>query len=248
MATRSADDIKWFHRIELPGGYTTPGTDDSASKLELLHLPSLAGKSVLDVGAWDGFFSFTAERMGASRVVALDSRSWRDPGKEGFEYARSALGSQVEDVECEVLDISPETAGGTFDVVFFLGVLYHMRHPLLSLERVASVTNELLVLETVIDLTWLRRPAAAFYPGMFLGDPTNWWGPNKPAVIAMLEEVGFTRFDTFAAPRLRRLARSARSDAAPMVQAATERGSRVKLARDLMGHLLRNRLVVHAWR
>ena len=103
-----------------------------------------------------------------------------------------ALGSKVEDVDVDVLDISPETVGGTFDVVLFLGVLYHMRHPLLALERVRSVTRELLILETHVDLLGLRRPAAAFYPGFELdGDWSNWWGPNPAAVRGMLEQVGF---------------------------------------------------------
>ncbi len=77
-------------------------------------------------------------------------------------------------------------------MVLFLGVLYHLRHPLLALERPASVTAGHLILETHIDLTWTRRPAMAFYPGLEVGwDPTNWWGPNPEAVISMLRTVGF---------------------------------------------------------
>ncbi len=81
---------------------------------------------------------------------------------------------------------------GKFDVVFFLGVLYHMRDPMSALEAVSSVTDELLVMETLTDMNFTRRPAAAFYPGSsFVGDETNWWGPNTAAVVAMLEEFGF---------------------------------------------------------
>src|SRR5271163_4333592 len=90
----------WHHQIELPGGVITPGRDRSAKKLEALELPPLTGKTLLDVGAWDGYFSFAAERLGASRVVAADTYAWRRPGgKDGFEYARNALASNVEDVE-----------------------------------------------------------------------------------------------------------------------------------------------------
>ena len=175
--------ISWWHQIELPGGYVVPGPDPSEAKLASLHLPSLAGKTVLDVGAWDGYFSFAAERLGAARVLAADSWAWQRPhGKDGFEYARDAFDSKVEDIEIEVLDISPETVG-EFDVVLFLGVLYHMRHPLLALERVASVTRELLVVETLTDMTYLRTPAVAFYPWSMLGDTSNWWGPNQAAVV-----------------------------------------------------------------
>src|SRR3954454_23229312 len=188
--------VNWFHSIELEPGCVTPGRADTRAQVPRLHLPDLTGKTVLDVGAWDGFFSFEAERRGAARVVALDKFSWQargdGTGKAGFELARRALGSQVEDVEVDVLDISPETVGGTFDVVLFLGVLYHLRHPLLAIEKLRSVCNELLILETHVDLIGTRRPAAAFYPGMELEDDwTNWWGPNPAAVTGMLEQTGF---------------------------------------------------------
>ena len=96
------------------------------------------GLSVLDIGAWDGFFSFECERRGASRVVAADYFSWHGSGwgtKAGFTLARDVLGSKVEDVDIDVMDLTPERVG-TFDLVLFLGVLYHLRHPLLALERV----------------------------------------------------------------------------------------------------------------
>jgi tRNA (mo5U34)-methyltransferase len=188
--------VNWFHSIELAPGFVTPGRADTAAQLPRLHLPDLTGKTVLDVGAWDGFFSFEAERRGAARVVALDTFSWQvrgsGTGKAGFELARRALGSKVEDVEVDVMDIAPETVGGTFDVVLFLGVLYHLRHPFLALERLRSVTSELLIVETHVDLIGLRRPAMALYPGMELEDDwTNWWGPNPAAVKGMLEQSGF---------------------------------------------------------
>ena len=89
------------------------------------------------------------------------------------------------------MDLSPERVG-QFDVVFFLGVLYHLRHPLLALERIASVTRKLLILETVVDMVGIGRPAMAFYPGRELNnDPTNWWAPNLPALHGMLRDVGF---------------------------------------------------------
>jgi tRNA (mo5U34)-methyltransferase len=198
-----ASALRWYHTIDLGQGVVTEGVDDSPYRLARLNLPSLAGRTVLDVGAWDGFFSFEAEKRGASRVVATDHFSWSGPGwgtKAGFELARQALGSRVEDIDIDVMDLTPEGVG-TFDVVFFLGVLYHLRHPLLGLERVASVTRELLILETVVDMMESRRPAAAFYPGRELNsDPTNWWGPNVPAVHGMLRSVGFQQVETVAPP------------------------------------------------
>jgi tRNA (mo5U34)-methyltransferase len=192
--------IRWYHTIDLGGGVITKGIDDSAYRLARLGLPSsLAGKSVLDIGAWDGFFSFEAERRGAARVVASDYYSWHGGGwgsKRGFELARRALGSKVEDVDIDVMDLSPERVG-TFDVVFFFGVLYHLRHPLLALERVASVARALLIVETVVDMAGIRRPAMAFYPGRELNnDPTNWWAPNVLGLEAMLRDVGFAEVRT----------------------------------------------------
>jgi tRNA (mo5U34)-methyltransferase len=189
-----AEALRWFHTIDLGGGVVTNGVDNSPVRLARLELPPLAGKTVLDIGAWDGFYSFEAERRGAARVVAADHYSWHGTGwgsKAGFQLARTALGSKVEDVDIDVMDISPERIG-TFDVVLFLGVLYHLRHPLLALERVSSVTRELMIVETVIDLAGFNRPAMAFYPGRELNhDPTNWWAPNEPALHAMLRDVGF---------------------------------------------------------
>ena len=209
--TRVRDEIamvNWYHTIDLGSGVVTPGVDDTRHRLPVIQMPEdLTGKSVLDIGAWDGFFSFEAERRGASRVLAVDSFCWHGEGwgtKDGFDCARRILNSHVEDLEIEVLDLSPETVG-IFDVVLFLSVLYHMKHPLLALERVASVCRSHLILWTQLDLADIHRPAAAFYPGAELNaDPTSWWGLNPPAVKAMLQMVGFGRaemvYSCLAAP------------------------------------------------
>jgi tRNA (mo5U34)-methyltransferase len=201
---RRVDEIHWYHTIDLGNGIVTPGIDVSAARLAKLRFPAdMTGKTALDIGAWDGFFSFEFERRGASRVVAVDSYSWSGPGwgtKDGFTLAREALGSSVEDRELEVLDLSPETVG-VFDVVLFAGVLYHLRHPLQALEHVASVTGELLILATQVDLLRVRRPAMAFYPGSDLQrDASNWWGPNPRALVAMLHDVGFEHVEIVRPP------------------------------------------------
>jgi tRNA (mo5U34)-methyltransferase len=199
------DALRWYHTIDLGRGVVTKGVDNSAERLSRLDFPEdLSGRSVLDIGAWDGFFSFEAERRHAARVVATDHYAWHGVGwgtgngKAGFELAREVLGSRVQDVDADVLDLSAEKVG-TFDVVLFLGVLYHVPNPLVALERVASVTGDLLILETVVDMVGVRRPAAAFYPGRELNnDPTNWWGPNHAAVEGMLRSVGFDRVRSVA--------------------------------------------------
>jgi tRNA (mo5U34)-methyltransferase len=204
--------IKWFHQIDLGHGVTTPGDRKNQLKLAGFHLPQdLSGKTFLDIGAWDGLFSFEAERRGATRVLATDSFVWQGnvPGmsKEGFLAARELLSSRVEDQEIEPLQISPATVG-MWDVVLFAGVLYHMQHPLLALQRAASVTRELLIVETATDLEFMRRPAVAFYPGAELAlDSTNWFGPNTKAVLAMLRCCGFRHLNVvYRKPFIRRLA------------------------------------------
>jgi len=229
--------LRWHHTMDLGHGIVTPGGDATLEKLATLGLPaSLVGRTVLDIGAWDGFFSFEAERRGASRVVALDHFCWLQseghPSKAGFELARRALRSSVEDVTLDVLELSAERLG-LFDVVLFLGVLYHVRHPLLALERVYSVTSDLLILETEVARLGTRRPMMVFLPEDELGgDPTNWWTPNQAAVVAMLKDVGFRDVRVAASRRpavsaargVRRLARAIGGrDRAPVTTAQADR-------------------------
>lgn len=192
-------DVNWYHRIDLGDGIVTPGVDDTPNRMAPLELPSdLSGKSVLDIGAWDGVFTFEAEKRGASRVLATDSYCWSGEGwgtKEGFLTASRILGSRADDLEIDVMDLSPDKVG-TFDLVLFVGVLYHLRHPLLALERVASVTGDQLIFDSHTAKVEDPDPVMLFYPGTELNDdPTNWWGANPPAVEAMLRDVGFRRIE-----------------------------------------------------
>lgn len=232
-------DQRWYHRIDLGGGFVTPGENDTQSTLARLRLPTrFDGLSVLDIGAWDGFFSFEAERRGAARVVAVDPACWREPAwgergwgtKQGFDLARSALGSAVEDRDVDLLDISPASVG-MFDVVLFLGVFYHLPDPLAYLEAAASVCRGLLIIETHADLLNLRRPAMAFYPADEIdGDPSNWWGPNSAALVGLLERAGFTRVQIYQEPLAYR-----------MVRAMARRGAR-------RSRIQQGRIVAHAHR
>jgi len=192
-------ELIWHHSIDLGNGVVTPGNKSLAicndeAKL-IFDRVDLRGRTVLDIGAWNGVFSFEAKRRGAGRVLATDSYTWAHPqfrGKEGFDVARSALGLEVEAREIDVADLSLETVG-EFDVVLYLGVFYHRYDAIESLARVASLAKQLLVVETHLDLRDTQVPAMAFYPGRELNnDPTNWWGPNERCVTELLLGQGFT--------------------------------------------------------
>src|SRR5438128_953823 len=120
---KEVESIQWFHRIDLGNGIVTPGGDNSPQKLQAIRMPeSFKGMSVLDVGAWDGFFCFECEKRGAAKVTAADTwegiTKWVGPeGKmAGFQLAKRVLNSRVEPLDIDVYDLSPERAG-VFDVV-----------------------------------------------------------------------------------------------------------------------------------
>ena len=201
----------WRHRIDVGAGVVTPGNEDTSEELRRLRLPAnLQGKRVLDVGASDGFYSFECERRGAE-VLAIDDESSLLAGTgNGFRVARDLLGSHAgyEARDVELLDPATD---GMFDLVLFINVLYHLRNPMLALERLASVTRPggKLVLKTYYRTdvrVWLkgrcigfdidRRPKWWYFPTTELGgDPTNWFAPNRAGLEAMLGATGWTGID-----------------------------------------------------
>ena len=186
---------QWWHVIELAPGVITPGQADHRRLLPYLDIPAdLSGKTVLDIGCWDGYFSFACEERGAEKVVASDV--WEYAGRGAFDFARKTLGSEIEPLQASVYDLDPDIHG-RFGLVLFLGVLYHLRHPLLALEKVASVTapGGTVIIDTVIDVKHLSGPPLMkFYPGSEENsDPTNWWAPNPAAVTAMCKTAGLSK-------------------------------------------------------
>ncbi len=161
--------LKWCHPLELAGIHTRPQWHVRRRfkrRLKFLQIPAdLTGKSVLDIGAWDGFFSFECERRGASRVLAIDTFAWDHYGKDGFLLAHETLNSKVEHRRLAAEDIDVATLG-TFDVVLFLGVFYHLRSPISVLERLRAVTAGTLICEThaLVPAFHERYPWSAFSP------------------------------------------------------------------------------------
>ena len=200
----------WFHSHVFPDGGAVRGEkpiEVLRKEADVVFRHGVAGKSVLDIGAWDGWFSFEAERRGAARVLATDHFCWSGPGwgtKAGFDHAHARYGSRVESREMNVQDMSPASPG-VFDTVLFLGVLYHLKDPLGGLERAASVARETLVVETETALDVLPWPLMRFYEGDELnGDPTNFWAPNRAGLAALLRSVGFGDCRMRTAPWLRK--------------------------------------------
>lgn len=189
--------LPWFHQIDFGDGIISPGKSPLAElkvKADLLFPPRLDGLTVLDIGCWDGFYSFEAHRRGASRVLATDYTVWHEPfwgDRRSFELARTHVAPEVEVLEIDVLDLTVE-AVGTFDIVLFAGVLYHLKNPLAALERIKPLVRRTLIVETHMDATEIDRPAAIFYSDGYGGDGSNWWGPNRACVEGMLRRTGYS--------------------------------------------------------
>jgi tRNA (mo5U34)-methyltransferase len=203
---RKINQLPWFHQIDFGEGVLSPGIskiDILRSQADIYFSTGIEGKSFLDIGCWDGFNSFEAKRRGASRVLATDHYAWSQPcwgDRRSFELARAHIEPEVEVLDIDLPDLTPSRVG-QFDVVLFAGVLYHLRHPLRGLEIVAPLAKSTLIVETHLDALEQNRPMMVFYPGTELGgDGSNWWGPNRACVEAMLRDVGFPHVTFTANP------------------------------------------------
>jgi tRNA (mo5U34)-methyltransferase len=202
----------WFHNIDLGGVWTAPdhflGDYPAVKWRHFAHaLPQdLTGRCVLDIGCNGGFYSIEMKRRGAARVVGIDS----DPGYLAqARFAAEVTGQEVEFRMLSVYDVG--ALDERFDIVLFMGVLYHLRHPLLALDLIhAHVARDLLVFQSMQRGPAVAEPPAEDYdfwqteqfdrPGWprlhfierrYAGDPTNWWVPNRACAEAMLRSAGF---------------------------------------------------------
>ena len=217
---RVADRIRelgdWFHNLDLDGVQTAPdhflGDYPRVKWQRFQHaIPAdLRGKTVLDIGCNGGFYSIEMKRRGADRVLAID---FDDRYLSQAKFAAEALGCEIEFRKLSVYDV--QKFGEQFDIVLFLGVLYHLRHPLLALDLIHEhVARDLFVFqslqrgsETVEQIQddyefWetdvFERagfPKLYFIEKRYAGDPTNWWIPNRAAVEGMLRSAGFDIVD-----------------------------------------------------
>jgi tRNA (mo5U34)-methyltransferase len=204
----------WFHNLHLPSGHQTapdhPLGDFPRVKWWELQgsLPrDLGGWRVLDVGCNAGFYSFTLARRGAHvRAIDTDEHYLRQARWAAGQFE---LADRIQFEHAQVYDLAHSSE--RFDLVLFLGVLYHVRHPLLALDLLAERTRRLFVLQTLTApeerevrpprnlrfeererLTHPGWPKLAFVEHRFAGDPTNWWAPNDACVEAMMRSCGLS--------------------------------------------------------
>jgi tRNA (mo5U34)-methyltransferase len=194
------NSIKWWHPIKI-GEYTTPGqNEETEDTFNNLGIPKdLTGKTVLDIGAWDGYYSFGCERLNADRVVASDKFVWVSNqigghwwnGDDGFNFAHKHLKSDVEKLLASVEELDP-AIHGKFDIVLMLGVIYHAKDPIGYLQKAFDMSNDMVVIETHVDLMDVPYPSARYYISNELNnDSTNFWGPNALAVVGMMKDIGY---------------------------------------------------------
>jgi tRNA (mo5U34)-methyltransferase len=206
----------WFHNLDLAGVQTAPdhflGDYPRVKWQQFAHaIPSdLTGRTVLDIGCNAGFYSIEMKRRGAARVLGIDS--------DARYLAQAQFAAEIAGVDIEFRQMSVYQVPALqtrFDFVLFMGVLYHLRYPLLALD----ILHEYAVGDRLVFQSMLRGSSRTSnikadypfeavdhfedraYPRMFFvehkyaGDPTNWWIPNRACAEAMLRSAGFRILD-----------------------------------------------------
>lgn len=203
---------KWFHNMNLGGVQTAPDhflgdyPGDKFRRFEPALPKDLKGKTVLDIGCNAGFYSIEMKRRGADRVLGID---FSDTYLDQARFAAQVTGHDIEFRKCSVYDVGK--LGEKFDVVIFMGVLYHLRHPLLALDLIHDhVCKDLLIFQSMQrgsaevsnveeDYPFSQTdifenpdfPHMYFIENRYSGDQTNWWIPNMACVEGMLRSSGF---------------------------------------------------------
>jgi tRNA (mo5U34)-methyltransferase len=202
----------WFHNLDLGGVRTAPehflGDYPNIKWRKIADaIPAdLTGKTVLDIGCNAGFYSIEMKKRGADRVLGID---FDDVYLNQARFAAEVAEADIEFRKLSVYDIG--ALGEKFDVVIFMGVLYHLRHPLLALDLIREhVAGDLMIFQSMQRGSKDVLPVAENYvfsdydlfdePGYpklhfiehrYSNDPTNWWVPNAACAEAMLRSAGF---------------------------------------------------------
>jgi len=196
------NEIAWEYEFKLESGITTPGRKKLGSKFKKIQtlLPNdLTGKSVIDIGAWDGVFSFEAEKRGAN-VTAID----KQPMTEGFKFLHRILNSNVRYKQQAIEDFCIH-AQPAFDIVLCLGVLYHVENPIIVLRKVYNLVNDngFALIETTqinndnLGLNQSKRPFYTFRTKLHPhnGKKETHWDTNFAGLKILLKFVGFKNIE-----------------------------------------------------
>jgi tRNA (mo5U34)-methyltransferase len=213
IARRVRELAPWFHDLDLNGVRTAPGHFLGSYPLGLWEAirhvvpEDLRKKTVLDVGCNAGFFSIEMSRRGAARVLGIDfDARYLEQARLTVEVAGA---TNIELRQLSVYDVA--RLGEKFDLVVFMGVFYHLRHPLLALDLLREhVAADLMLFESMIRGSVRSKRYAEDYPfeeqdvfdepaypkmhfveHKYAGDQTNWWAPNVSCMEAMLRSSGF---------------------------------------------------------
>lgn len=215
LAQRIAELGPWFHNLRLNGIETAPdhflGDYPAFKWAEFRHAVAddLTGMSVLDIGCNAGFYALEMAQRGAARVLAVDA----DP----HYLAQARLAAEV--TEASAIEFRQMSVyelgdlGEMFDLVLFMGVFYHLRHPLLALDlirRHVLAPGGQMLFQTMLrgsdsvadvppdqpfdDAAMFAQegfPKAYFIEQAYAGDPSNWFVPNRAGAEAMLRASGF---------------------------------------------------------
>lgn len=211
-AQKLVEDARWYHNFELLPGLWTHGAHRTESR-ELLNsrfglAEDLTGLTALDIGALDGPHSFELERRGA-KVTSVDIQS---PDVTGYNAARKIRCSKNEYIQGSVYRLNEFLAGQTFDIILFFGVWYHLKHPVLAFEQIASVLSPagVVCFEGEVLKNYAARPDGSlntdakfvaqmaesdipitlYYAGPYKQDQWSWFVPNRACVSEWLETAG----------------------------------------------------------
>lgn len=193
-------NIKFFHKVQLKKNINknmykyvhTNGMVDvqSLRKIYLFDSVPFNNKSVLDVGCWDGYFSFESELKGASEVVSLDNPDFRWGGMDGYNFLRNYYNSKAKFVCGSVYNLKEIFPNKKFDIVLCYGVLYHLSDPLRALINLFEITNEYLILEGIFHESEEKK-LELIDCGYYGGDTSNMYNMSSGYVNYVSELYGF---------------------------------------------------------
>jgi len=193
----------WYQTIDLGNGVSTPGEtgDSTRKKLDMMALPDdMSGMAVLDIGCNEGFFAFESERRGAAHVVAMDKST---VAMDKFMLVKSLLGSAADFLQVDLT--APEVERlGRFDIVFFLSVFHHLRHPFMALDRVARLTKGYAVMEFVEAVPIGEEDPSALVRKKSKKGHLHML-PTRKFLTEILQRSGFSRIEVLGTHRFHKI-------------------------------------------